>query len=72
VKYYDIDSDWDKMSLTELIAYALEIDEHENTFTSEYDDEENEDGWSLRDHQIYHADLLDYLEIRKEDEGIKG
>jgi hypothetical protein len=71
VKYYDIDSDWDKMSLTELIAYALEIDEHENTFTSEYDDEENEDGWSLQDHQIYHADLLDYLEIRKEDEGVK-
>jgi hypothetical protein len=71
MKYYDIDSDWDKMSLTELIAYALEIDEHENTFTSEYDDEENEDGWSLQDHQIYHADLLDYLEIRKEDEGVK-
>ena len=68
MKYYDIDSDWDKMSLTELIAYALEIDAHEDTFESEYDDEENEDGWSLQDHQIYHADLLDYLEIRKEDE----
>ena len=68
MKYYDIDSDWDKMSLTELIAYALEIDAHEDTFTSEYDDEENEDGWSLIDHQIYHADLLDYIEIRKEDE----
>ena len=68
MKYYDMDDDWDKMSLPELIAYALEIDEHENTFTSEYDDEENEDGWSLQDHQIYHADLLDYLDIRKEDE----
>jgi hypothetical protein len=68
MKYYDIDDEWDNLSLTELIAYEKEIDAHENTFTSEYDDEENEDGWSLQDHQIYHADLLDYLDIRKEDE----
>ncbi len=69
--YRDIDLDWDKMSLVELLAYEEEIDAHENTFTGEYDDEENEDGWSLRDHQIYHADLLDYLDMRKEDEGVK-
>lgn len=63
--YHDIDLDWDKMSLEELIAYEKEIDEHENSFTSEYDDEENEDGWSLADHQIYHADLIDYIEMRQ-------
>jgi hypothetical protein len=43
VKYYDIDSEWDKMSLIELIAYEAQIDAHENTFEGEYDDEENED-----------------------------
>lgn len=68
MKYHDMDSGWDKMSLAELIAYEEEIDKHENTFTGEYDDEENEDGWSLSDHQIYHADLMDYIDIRKEDE----
>lgn len=68
MKYYDIDNEWDKLSLEELIVYEAKIDAHENTFTGEYDDEENEDGWSLQDHQIYHADLLDYLDMRKEDE----
>ena len=70
--YHDMDEVWDKMSLAELIAYEAEIDVHENTFTGEYDDEENEDGWSLRDHQIYHADLLDYLDMRKDDEKVKS
>jgi len=68
VKYYNIDSDWDKLTLEELISYEMELLEHEDTFTGEYDDEENEDGWSLADHQIYHADLMDYLDMRKEDE----
>jgi hypothetical protein len=70
--YHDMDEVWDKMSLSELIAYEAEIDAHENTFTSEYDDEENEDGWSLQDHQIYHADLLDYVDMRKDDEKVKS
>lgn len=70
--YHDIDLDWDKMSLAELFAYEKEIDEHENIFVGDGDDyEENEDGWSLADHQIYHADLLDYIDIRKKDEGVK-
>jgi hypothetical protein len=33
--------------------------------------DEDEDGWSLASHQYYHADLLDYIDMRKEDEGVE-
>ncbi len=71
MKYYEDENGdwaWESLSLEELIKHEAEVDSHEGTFIGDGDDfDENEDGWSLASHQYYHADLLDYIEMRKED-----
>ena len=71
MKYYEDehgDWSWESLSLAELIKHEEEVDKHEGTFIGDGDDfNEDADGWSLASHQYYHADLLDYIEMRKED-----
>ena len=66
MKYYTED-EWQSMSIGELGAHQVLIEAHESTFP-DMDDELNEDGWSLIDHQYYEVDLMDYIDMRKEDE----
>ena len=68
MKYYTED-ELEKMSLEELEAHQIEVEANESTFP-DMDDALNEDGWCLVDHQYYEVDLMDLIDIRKEDERI--
>ena len=65
MKYYTED-ELMKMTIEELEAHEVEVDAHESTFP-DIDNQMNEDGWCLIDHQYYHVDLMDLIDGYKED-----